>query len=493
MVNHLARITLAPMALSCYHLVDLVAICSIVALPLSPFGIMAHLRAPFGALQYALRGSSSKPAPGRFTCCTTLRSWQQGAMKGAYTMSLYSFGASNISRAKMQSAVAHYAYISGEEVENEKNGKILKYKREDKVLAKGNIIPEDAPARFRESAATWVNDIEQFEKADNARPAKRFRIALPEEFDLKRQIEVVEQWIYENCTKHGYAATYAIHSSKDGKNPHVHILVSNRPLKKGRWQEAKSKTEYKRDKDGNKIPLLDPETGKQKVIVQKDGRIRPQWQREIKKENQSYMDKCSTIYNMRESWARCCNQFLSQSKQIDHRSYADRGIVQAPTMHEGYAARQIEKRGGVSWRCEHNRTVREINRKYQQALADEAVLQDKMVEAKQNLTSASSALGGAGGIVAGEAKKIAKKMAMHPIKSAFNANEDTSQQDYLASLKESAATQFLPGFLGSDKKSKKPNKEDKSIKNEKKKEEEKKAPALLQQVQQVRSIGGRRR
>lgn len=405
-------------------------------------------------------------------------------------MSIYSLSVSNISRAKMQSTVAHYAYISGETVENEKNGKTLKYKREDKVLAKGNIMPDDAPARFKQDAVNWINDIEQFEKADNARPAKRVRVALPEELDEVERLQVLSNWIRENCTKYGHAAYYAIHSSKNGRNPHAHIIISNRALKNGRWEKSKSKTEYKLDEQGHKIPLLDPDTGKQKVVVQKDGRVRPQWQRVIKKENRSRFDRTATIYEMRQSWSRCCNQFLSQSKQIDHRSYKARGIVQAPTIHEGYAARQIEKRGGVSWKCEYNRQVKQINRQYKQALTDEAVLQDKMVKAKQNLTSASSALGGAGGIVVGEVKKIAKRAAMHPIKSAFNANEDTSQQDYLASLKESSATQFLPGFLGSDKKSKKPNKEDKSIKNEKKKEEEKKAPALLQQV---RSIGGRRR
>ncbi len=297
-------------------------------------------------------------------------------------MSVYSLNVSNISRGKMQSAVAHFAYISGEEVENEKTGEKLKYKRQDKVLAKDNILPQDAPVRFKENAANWINDIEQFEKADNARIAKKVMIALPNELDEQQRIIALTDWIKENCTKHGYPAAYAIHSSKDGNNPHAHIVIANRPLVNGKWQKSKSKTEYKLDKDGNKIPLLD-ENGKQKVIVQKDGRVRPQWQREIKKENRSRFDKTSVLYEMRESWSRCCNKHLDKFHEIDHRSYKDQNIMQVPTIHEGYAARALESKGGKSWKCQYNRDVKALNGQYNEALWAENQLEENLEKIEQ--------------------------------------------------------------------------------------------------------------
>ena len=68
-------------------------------------------------------------------------------------MSIYNLNVNNVSRAKKGNAVKAYAYLSGEEVRNEKTGELVKYKREDTILAKGNIVPADAPAKYKESAA----------------------------------------------------------------------------------------------------------------------------------------------------------------------------------------------------------------------------------------------------------------------------------------------------------------------------------------------------
>ena len=289
---------------------------------------------------------------------------------------IYSFSMSNISRGGKASATASYAYISGEEVQDERTGLVKKYSREDEVLATGNILPKDAPQEYKDNAANWCNDLETMDKSPKARTAKRVRIAFPSELSLEQQIEAAEKWIDENCTKHGYPATYAIHSSKDGKNPHVHVIIANRALVKGKWQESKSKTEFRRDENGNKIPVIDPKTGKQKVIIEKSGKKKKQWQRYQTKENRSHMDKLSTLYDMRESWARVCNQYLSPDMQIDHRSYEAQGKLQIPTRHEGHAAREMEARAkaaGLDIKadvCEYNRQVRIRNAEIQKELAE---------------------------------------------------------------------------------------------------------------------------
>ncbi len=384
-------------------------------------------------------------------------------------MSIYSFHVSNISRGKMQSAIAHYAYISGEEVQNDKTGETLKYKRQDKVLAKNNILPDDAPARFRENAANWINDLEDFEKADNARVGKKFCVALPKEFDLEMQQLVVEQWIKANLTKDGYAATYAIHSSKDGNNPHAHILAANRQLKNGKWQKAKSKTDFERDRDGNKIPLLD-ENGKQKVRIRAGKGTEKLWKRSRVEYN--LLDRKETLNDLRKSWADTCNLYLDFNNQIDHRSYKDRGIMKAPTRHEGYAARAIEKAGGVSWKCEHNRQMNELNRDYQQSQKDgynlnnqlggvrtglDMARQDKNKAAvtREEVRANRKAL-----IKKGEEKEkeeianfvqsvrkldpVGMTIGMMKLMSKDTKLEKLKEIEYQESLKESAAAQLLP-------------------------------------------------
>lgn len=45
-----------------------------------------------------------------------------------------------------------------------------------------------------------------------------------------------------------------------------------------------------------------------------------------------------------------------------HRSFKARGIERIPTIHEGYASREMEKRGGRGDLCEENRRIQALNR-----------------------------------------------------------------------------------------------------------------------------------
>lgn len=50
-----------------------------------------------------------------------------------------------------------------------------------------------------------------------------------------------------------------------------------------------------------------------------------------------------------------------QEERIDHRSHAERGLEEQPTIHEGVIARALEKKGIVSDRCELNRQIKADN------------------------------------------------------------------------------------------------------------------------------------
>ena len=65
----------------------------------------------------------------------------------------------------------------------------------------------------------------------------------------------------------------------------------------------------------------------------------------------------------RAAWADASNRYLEKAgreERIDHRSHAERGLDEHPTIHEG-SARTMEKAGFVSERCEVNRQIRADN------------------------------------------------------------------------------------------------------------------------------------
>lgn len=216
------------------------------------------------------------------------------------------------------------------------------------------LLPDGAPHAYAD-ATQLFNAIEKYEQASNARTAKKIVVALPRELPLDESDEILTSFIKSKLCANGYCATYAIHNDKDGNNPHAHILVANRQInKKGEWS-SKRKMEYALDEKGERIPLIDKKTGKQKV----DKRNRKQWKRISAEQNP--LDKKQFLEQLREAWAVECNKHLSQEDRIDHRSNAARGIDDIPTIHEGYAARAIEARGEVSERMEINREIRRKN------------------------------------------------------------------------------------------------------------------------------------
>lgn len=270
-------------------------------------------------------------------------------------MSIYHMSMSNVSRAHGSSSCATLSYISGQAVREDRTGQTYQYGRAERVVCTGTMIPDFAPAAFSDPAQLF-NSIERFEQAENARTAKKICVALPREFDLQTSRQVIEDYIQRNFVAKGYCATYAIHYDKDGNNPHAHILIPNRQIARdGSWN-AKRKMTYALDEKGNRVPLIDPKTGQQKV----DSRGRKAWKRINAVANP--LDDRQTLKQLRASWAEVCNERLQPADHIDARSYADQGKEQIPTVHEGYAARAIVEAGGISDRIELNKQIRAANR-----------------------------------------------------------------------------------------------------------------------------------
>lgn len=272
-------------------------------------------------------------------------------------MAIYHLSVSNVSRASGSRATATLSYITGRRVHDERRGETYDYGRKERVLRVGTLLPEGAPAEFADPAVLF-NAVELHETGRTARPAKKIVVALPREFTPRQRVQALEEYIRENLNADGYAATYAIHEDREGNNPHAHILVANRQIDPatGGWARLKQRMEYVLDERGERVPLIDPETGRQKT----DKRGRRQWKRTSVSLNP--LDRKAKLKALRESWAKTCNARLDETARIDHRSLEEQGIDRVPTIHEGYASREMEKRGQPSDRMAINREIGASNR-----------------------------------------------------------------------------------------------------------------------------------
>ena len=243
-------------------------------------------------------------------------------------IAIYHCNISIVSRGKGKSAVAAAAYRSGEKLTNEWDGMTHDYTRKGGVVHTEIMLPPHAPPSFSDRSTLW-NSVELYEKTGNAQLAREIDAALPIELSREEQIRLVREYCSSQFVSRGMCVDYAIHDTGKG-NPHCHIMLTMRPLdERGAWA-AKSKKEY----DLDEIDL----TG--------------------------WNDKDNTLL-WRKAWADFTNDFLERNgspERIDHRSNAERGIDEIPTVHMGVAACQMEKKGIATEKGELNRNIQKANR-----------------------------------------------------------------------------------------------------------------------------------
>lgn len=266
-------------------------------------------------------------------------------------MAIYHMSIKNISRGKGKTAIAAAAYRSGTILTDSETGITHNYVKKSEVAYTEIILPEHAPAEYANRETLW-NEVQKIETQDRARLAREWEVALPNELDLDQAKTLIHDFA-GSLVAEGMCIDLAIHW-KDG-NHHAHIMGTTRPIgKDGKWA-PKERKGYKLDAEGNKIPVIDTKTGKQKI----GARGRKMWQRETVQANN--WNRREKVEEWRKRWADCCNKYLAREQQIDHRSYERQDLMQLPTVHEGYAARLMEQRGSASDRCRLNRDIRLYN------------------------------------------------------------------------------------------------------------------------------------
>ena len=259
-------------------------------------------------------------------------------------MAIYHLSIKIISRGKGKSAVAASAYRSGEKIKNEYDGIVHDFTRKGGIAHTEILLPQNAPQEFSNRSVLW-NSVEKIEKSKNSQLAREIEIALPQELDREKQIELVREYVKENFVKVGMCADIALHDKND-RNPHAHILLTMRPLNEEKTWGAKSKKEYILDENGEKVKLKNGNYKTRKINT-------TDWNEQEKAEE------------WRKAWADITNKYLEENniqEKVDHRSYQRQGIEQIPTIHLGVSASQMEKKGITTDRGNINREIKHQNK-----------------------------------------------------------------------------------------------------------------------------------
>ncbi len=248
------------------------------------------------------------------------------------------------SRSNGQSAIAAAAYRSGDKLKDNETGQISDYTKKSGIVFSEISLCDNAPAEYSDREILW-NSVHSIEKNKNAQLWREFEVALPKELNRDEQINTVRSFV-KSLNEQGMCVDWSLHDKGDG-NPHAHIMATMRSITEdGKWA-PKSRKVYDLDENGQRIFQKVDKSGKK--------------QYKNHKEDYNDWNRKERVEEWRSAWADCCNARLSEQERIDHRSYERQGIDQIPTVHEGYAARQIAAKGSISERVEINNEIREKN------------------------------------------------------------------------------------------------------------------------------------
>ena len=234
-----------------------------------------------------------------------------------------------VQRSQQQSAVAAAAYQSGEKLFCEYDQEVKHYPEKRGIVHNEILLPENAPPEYADRNTLW-NAAEAVEKQWNSQLARRWVLTIPREIPPDQYAVLVREFCEQQFVSKGMIADFAIHDPHPpGHNPHAHVLLTMRAMDEhGKWL-PKSRKVYDLDENGERIKLP-------------SGRWKSHKEDTVDWNDQKYCE----IW--RHEWEVIQNRYLEANdrpERVDLRSYARQGLDIIPTVHEGVAVRQMEKRG----------------------------------------------------------------------------------------------------------------------------------------------------
>lgn len=273
-------------------------------------------------------------------------------------MAIYHCTTKTINRSSGRTAVASSAYRSGEKLKDERTGLTHDFTKKEGVAHSEIISNLGVPI---DRSELW-NMAEQAENRKDARTAREWVIALPEELDAEQRKDAAREFAQNLVNKYGVVADVAIHEPSKGgddRNHHAHIMLTTR----------------KAMLDGDKVKLTD------KADI------------ELSNAKRSKLGIGTTqddIKEVRQMWAEVANNALERAgkrQKIDHRSYADQDSKLQPTIHEGNAVTQLRRQGVETEVSRYNDKVKQGNAKEieRSQLANAEVLKTGLNRAENRL------------------------------------------------------------------------------------------------------------
>lgn len=270
------------------------------------------------------------------------------APQGDY-MAIYHCSTKTVNRSSGRTAVASSAYRAGEKLEDERTGLTHDFTRKDGVAHSEILSNLDIEV---DRGELW-NLAEKTENRKDARTAREWVIALPDELDADQRKDLAKDFAQSLVDRYGVIADLAIHEPSKGgndKNHHAHIMLTTRKAQLAPDHKLILTTKADIELSNTKRKSLNMGT------TQED------------------------IKQIRETWADLANKALERAgyrEKIDHRSYADQNNGLQATIHEGTKVTQLRRQGIDTEISRFNDNVKQQNTQQldQQKQQKESVLQ----------------------------------------------------------------------------------------------------------------------
>ena len=232
-------------------------------------------------------------------------------------MAIYHCSTKTVNRSSGRTAVASSAYRAGEKLEDERTGLTHDFTRKDGVAHSEIISNLDIEI---DRGELW-NLAEKTENRKDARTAREWVIALPDELDADQRKDLAKDFARSLVDRYDVIADLAIHEPSKGgndKNHHAHILLTTRKAE------------------------LDPDN---KLVLTQKAEIELS---NTKRKSLGMGTSQEEIKQIRATWANLANYALDKAgykEKIDHRSYAEQGNGLQATIHEGSKVTQLRRKG----------------------------------------------------------------------------------------------------------------------------------------------------
>ena len=239
-------------------------------------------------------------------------------------MALYFLNMKTFGRSDGGSAPSAAAYRSGERIRDERTGRTYDHTDRQDVMHKEILLPP----RFAGADMSWATDrgtlwnaAEAAESRKNARVAREYLIAVPEELSHPQRVDVVRGFAQELAERYGFAVDVAVHAPRnfrgsDPRNFHAHLLATTREVSP---EGLGRKTTLDLSDENRRMLGLGPAVRE--------------------------------LLHVRRRWAEVANTALESAHvdaRIDHRSLAAQGITREPKLWIPRVPYEIERRGGRS-------------------------------------------------------------------------------------------------------------------------------------------------